>query len=98
MKKDPVKNSDRVSVTFEMPADIVAQTLVVVGDFNEWDQAAHPMKRRKDGSWARTLRLVPGIYRYRFLADGKTWYNDWEADRYEPSGFGEDNSVVVVSA
>ena len=54
------------------------------------------MKRRKDGAWTKTLRLEPGTYAYRFLADGQFWHNDPAADIQEPSGFGEDNSVIVV--
>lgn len=96
MKKEPVTNSDRFSVTFELPAEIEAENVVVVGDFNDWDQEATVLKRRKDGTWAKTIRLAPGTYRFRYLADGSTWYNDWAADGYEPSGFGEDNSIVVV--
>jgi len=98
MKKEAIKNSSKVSVTFEMPGEIGAETLALVGDFNAWDQAATPMKRRKDGVWAKTLRLEPGTYRFRFLADGANWHNAWDADRYEPSGLGGDNSVVEVEA
>jgi 1,4-alpha-glucan branching enzyme len=96
MKKDPIANSTKYSVTFEAPADIQADILAVVGEFNEWDATAALMKRRKDGVWAKTLRLDPGTYTYRFQADGRVWHNDPDADGYRPSGLGEDNCVVVV--
>jgi 1,4-alpha-glucan branching enzyme len=96
MKKDPVANSTKISVTFEAPAEIQAESLAVVGEFNAWDATAAPMKRRKDGVWAKTLRLDPGSYCYRFLADGQVWHNDPAADGYQPSGHGEDNCVVSV--
>ena len=67
MKKDPIANSNKYSVTFEMPADIQAATLAVLGDFNDWDATAF-MKRRKDGGWAKTIRMAPGTYRFRYLA------------------------------
>jgi len=98
MKKKAIKNSRKVSVTFEMPAEIEAKTLALVGDFNDWQENATMLKRKKDGTWAKTLRLEPGTYAFRYLADGTTWHNDWAADRYEPSGMGEDNSIVVVEA
>jgi hypothetical protein len=44
------------------------------------------------------IRLEPGAYAYRYLADGVRWLNDWSADRYEPSGLGDDNSVLVIDA
>jgi 1,4-alpha-glucan branching enzyme len=96
MKKDPIANSTKYSVTFEAPAEIQADILALAGEFNNWDATAALMKRRKDGVWAKTLRLEPGTYNYRFLADGQAWYNDPEADGYQPSGLGEDNSVVVI--
>lgn len=96
MKKDPIARSTKVSVTFEMPADIQAGTLSVLGDFNGWDAASGLMKQRKDGTWAKTIRLAPGAYRFRYLASDGAWYNDPDADGYEPSGHGEDNCILVV--
>lgn len=96
MKKDPITNSTKFSVTFEMPAEVQAESLAVLGDFNGWDASAAPLKRRKDGTWAKTIRLEAGTYRYRLVADGQIWLNDPAADGYEPSGFGEDNCLVVV--
>ena len=96
MQKKRVANSKKYAVTFEMPPEVAGQSLNLVGDFNNWDSSATPMKRLKDGSWAATLRLAPGDYRYRYLADGHSWENDRSADRYEPSGFGSDNCVVIV--
>ena len=96
MKKDPIANSTKFSVTFEAPAEIQAESLAVVGEFNGWDATAAIMKQRKDGVWSKTLRLDPGTYAYRFLADGQVWHNDPAADSYRASGLGEDNSVVVV--
>jgi 1,4-alpha-glucan branching enzyme len=98
VKRDPVAKSNKWSVTFELPAEIKAEELSVVGDFNDWNAAGGQMKRRKDGTWAKTIRLAPGAYRFRYVADGGVWYNDPEADYYEPSGFGQDNSVVVLAA
>jgi len=96
MKKDPIANSTKYSVTFEAPAEIQADILALVGEFNDWDATAALMKQRKDGVWAKTLRLAPGAYSYRFLADGHIWHNDPAADGYQPSGLGEDNCLVVV--
>ncbi len=97
MKKKKGRGN-KTTVTFEMrQADSEAE-VAVAGDFNEWSMSANPLKKQKDGSWSATVSLAPGTYRYRFVADGKKWLNDPTADRYEPSGLGEDNSVVVVEA
>ena len=55
------------------------------------------MKRRKDGSFSLSVSLKPGNeYKYRFFADGKTWLNDPEADKFAPNSFGTEDSVVTV--
>ncbi len=95
MKKEAIANTNKRSVTFELPG-VQAESVSVVGDFNDWDAANGAMKRRKDGVWAKAVRLAPGAYRFRYVADGQDWYNDPAADRYEPSGLGQDNGVVVV--
>jgi 1,4-alpha-glucan branching enzyme len=97
MKKEPVKNTNRWSVTFVVAPEVDASTVAVVGDFNSWDPDAAPMQRRKDGFWAKTLRFGPGAYRYRFLADGHTWLNDPDADGYEPSGQGSENCLLILT-
>ena len=66
-----------------------------MGDFNNWDETATPMKKLKNGSFKVTLELEPEReYRFRYLVDGNQWHNDWDADRYEPNPFSGDNSVV----
>ncbi len=95
MRKEAIANTNKRSVTFELPG-VQAESVSVVGDFNEWDAANGSMKQRKDGVWTKAVRLAPGRYRFRYVADGQQWYNDPAADGYEPSGFGQDNGVVVV--
>ncbi len=47
-----------------------AKAVSLVGDFNHWDPAAHPMKHMPDRSWLLTLELKHGHHRYAFLVDG----------------------------
>jgi hypothetical protein len=55
------------------------------------------MKKRKDGSFSRTVSLKPGKeFRFRYLLDGERWENDWAADKYVPNVFSTEDSVVVV--
>lgn len=86
----------RVRVTFSMPAAIWADTIHLVGEFNNWNTRATPL-RLSDNGWLVTLELEAGqAYQYRYLVNGTEWHNDWNADRYEPNEFGGDNSVVVT--
>ena len=97
MKKSYTKTGRSCRVTFELPAQADADTVALCGEFNEWDAAKHPMKRRKDGSFSITISLKPGNeYRFRYLVDGERWENDWDADKYVPNEFGTEDSVIVV--
>ena len=47
-----------------------AKTVSLVGDFNQWNPAAHPMKQMPDRSWLLQVELKHGHHRYAFLVDG----------------------------
>jgi hypothetical protein len=100
MKKIRSKTQKTCKVTFCLPHEAVrdAQSVCVAGDFNNWNIYANPLKRRKDGSFSLTIELVRGReYQFRYLIDDMYWENDWAADKYRASTFGDcDNSVVVV--
>jgi 1,4-alpha-glucan branching enzyme len=84
-----------VHVTFELPAEVDARQVALVGDFNSWSTTAHLLERHDGGRYRTTLALEPGrVYRFRYLLDGERWENDWAADDYEPNAFGGEDSVV----
>jgi 1,4-alpha-glucan branching enzyme len=47
-----------------------AKNVSLIGDFNKWDPAAHPMTRRPDGNWYIRMELPHGHHQYLFLVDG----------------------------
>ena len=98
LKKQHLKSRPVVKVTFQLPKDAAsgASSVALVGDFNGWNVYATPMDRLKDGSFKKVLELQPGqVYEYRYLIDETKWENDWDADRYVRSAYGNcDNSVV----
>jgi 1,4-alpha-glucan branching enzyme len=94
--KRPV-GEHRVRVTFTMPAGIWADSIHLVGDFNNWNTSATPL-RLDDSGWHASVDLeADRAYHYRYLIDGSEWHNDWQADCYEPNEYGGDNSVVLTS-
>ena len=100
IKKQYLKSRDICKVTFRLPA-VAAHTaseVHLVGDFNDWDTKSLPMKRLRSGEHTLTVDLEPGReYHYRYLIDGNRWENDWHADRYERTPYGDaDNYVVAV--
>jgi len=99
LKKQYLKSKPLCKVTFSLPKDVApkAKKVTLVGEFNEWNTAALPMKKLKDGSFKVTCDLSVGSeYQFRYLIDGKTWENDWSADKYVYNGLSEDNSVVIL--
>jgi 1,4-alpha-glucan branching enzyme len=63
-------------MTFNVTKDIggAARKVHLVGDFNDWDSVAQPMKRKKDGSFRFSLDLEQGRkYQFLYLIDGTIW-------------------------
>jgi 1,4-alpha-glucan branching enzyme len=85
------------SVTFSLPGDDVPGAVSVVGDFNDWDPAAHPLRKRSNGTRSVKVDLPPGTYRFKYLLEGGDWRNDDEADRLEANEWGEVDSVIDVA-
>jgi 1,4-alpha-glucan branching enzyme len=81
---------------FYLPASFWADTIHLVGDFNNWETTATPLKL-DDTCWNVTLELdADRAYEYRYLVNNTDWVNDWQADRFTSSESGGDNSVVVT--
>src|SRR5687768_704365 len=100
IKKKILKNNQICKVTFEVPKEIgkMAKTIHVVGEFNNWDRSASPMKSTKDGKFSTTIDLQTGReYQFRYLIDEDRWENDTEADRQELTIYGDSyNSVISL--
>ncbi|MFQ6059090.1 MAG: isoamylase early set domain-containing protein, partial [Anaerolineae bacterium] len=92
LKKRRFKKENVVKVTFVLPSEVEADTVHLVGEFNDW-QTSRAMRRQKDGSWRITVDLEPGReYQFRYLVDGQRWLNDPQADNYVPNPYGDQNS------
>ncbi|MCB2202914.1 isoamylase early set domain-containing protein [bacterium] len=97
LKKSYYRGGKKCRVWFYLPATVDAETVFLVGDFNDWDESAQPMKQKKGGTFYTALTLETGKeYQYRYFLDGERWENDWEADYYAPNDLGTENSVVKV--
>jgi 1,4-alpha-glucan branching enzyme len=97
LKKQYLKSKPICKVTFYLPAAVKAETVHLVGDFNNWDEHSTPMKKLKDDRFTVMLELESGKeYQFRYLVDQSEWHNDWEADKYVPNPFSGDNSVVTT--
>ena len=91
------KDKKSCEVTFDLPAEVNAQTALLCGDFTEWADASKEMQQQEDGGFSVTVSLpAEQEYNFRYLLDNQRWENDTEADAYAPNPFGTQNSVVRV--
>ena len=73
-----------------------AREVSLVGNFNQWNTLANPMKKDRKGMWKATLSLETGRYEYRFFADGN-WENDPSCSCCVANEFGGENCVKIVA-
>lgn len=98
IKKQYLKNKSAYKVFFKVPKEAGngATQMHVVGEFNQWDKGATPMKTQKGGSFAATVILESDKeYQFRYLADGIGWLNDEKADTYMRSPYENCDNCVI---
>ena len=74
-----------------------AETVHLVGDFNEWQPTVELEDLDGDGVWSGRVPLQPGVHEYMFVIDGSDWITDPNAVGYQDDGFGQRNALVAVS-
>jgi 1,4-alpha-glucan branching enzyme len=88
-----IKTHKRQSFHFTAPD---ANSVLLVGDFTQWQEKPIPMYREKSGVWAATADIPPGEHRYRFLVDGE-WRDDPECTIRVPNPYGSEDMVTHVA-
>ncbi len=82
----------RVTMRYSVPH---ATTVAVVGDFNDWNPAATPLRPAGGDRWCAVLLLDPGRYEYRLVVDGR-WIDPPGAGETSANPFGTRNAVLHV--
>jgi 1,4-alpha-glucan branching enzyme len=81
-----------VRVTFALPAEEPPGAVSVVGDFNDWNPFAHPLRRRANGNRTAAVTVPAGsMLHFRYLAEGGVWFDDESA----PARDGQGASIAV---
>jgi hypothetical protein len=102
LKKRYIKSRNVWKIYFELSGsqlaeDIEIRNVNMVGDFSGWNRSNTPMKTGRGDVYKAVLELQPGTTcQFRYLVNGKFWLNDESADSYTPSGYGEDNCVLML--
>ena len=76
-----------------------ASSVHLTGDFVSWSRDGIELEDlRGTGIWTADVPLPPGVYQYTFIVNGTEWTPDPMAVSQVDDGFGQVNSVVIVSA
>ena len=76
-----------------------AASVALVGDFNDWDPKATPLRAASTGGvWSVEVPIQPGRHLYAFVVDGAVWRPDPAAPRATGEDYGEPNSALTVVA
>jgi Carbohydrate-binding module 48 (Isoamylase N-terminal domain) len=75
-----------------------AQSVSLVGDFNDWQGGVTPLTRMESGLWTVSVPLTPGRHVYAFLIDGTLLVADPRAPQAGDADYGQEGSVVMVFA
>lgn len=75
-----------------------AQSVSLVGGFNEWQGGVTPLVRLESGVWTVSVPLPPGRHVYAFLVDGTFLTADPRAPKSGDADYGQEGSVVMVFA
>jgi hypothetical protein len=96
IKKQFVKSRKLTKLTFELPADLEADAVHLLADFNGWQPVA--FDKLKNGKWQLVQEVEPGSsYEFRYMLDHAGHHhfmNDPEADRTVANDRGTENAVI----
>ena len=91
------RQGDGQTQVFFQFKDSAAQSVSVIGTFNNWDPKGYEMSRNPvTGDWVFKTKLAPGKHDYVFLVDGEKVYTDPNADLHQKDEYGNSNSVLFV--
>ena len=72
----------------DLPPDLTS----AVGDFNDWNPFAHPLRRRANGTRSAAVTVpADSMLHFRYLAEGGVWFDDDTA----PAWDGQDPGIAV---
>lgn len=87
IKVDKPTRAGTVRVTFVLPAAEPAGVVSVVGDFNDWNPYAHPLRKRSNGTRSAAVTIPAGAtLHFRYLAEGGVWFDDETAQNLDTQG------------
>ena len=81
IRRTQPRGSDLVRVSFSLPLAETPENVSVVGDFNDWDPAAHPLRKRSNGTRSVSIDLPKGeTFAFKYLAGDGQWLVEPDAE------------------
>lgn len=97
-ESSPIAGASRVVTRFVLVAP-EATSVRLTGDFASWSPEGIELEDlRGTGIWTTDVPLPPGVYQYTFIINGTEWRPDPTALSQVDDGFGQVNSVLIVSS
>jgi Glycogen recognition site of AMP-activated protein kinase len=81
----PAVSSGAVPVYFQINLP-EAQSVYVVGEFNDWSQTRFPLKQAADGVWTGKRYVPSGIHAYKLIVDGEWMLDPSASDTIDMDG------------
>ena len=93
IRRTKSRTPNSVKVSFALSLDVAPNPVSVVGDFNDWDATAHPLRKRSNGTRSVTVELAEGeSVQFKYLGENGDWFPEHEADGAVVNEWGEVNS------
>ena len=89
-----IRPDEQGNVLFHLAGYTDRKKVILSGNFNNWDEQDLLMHKTADG-WELRLALKPGIYEYKFIADGE-WLHDPANRDKKINEHGTFNSLLYV--
>lgn len=97
IEKQRKARSRKVKVRFSIPKEWMDRAVSVVGDFNDWDPTATPL-RKKGGVRTVAVELEAGrTYRFRYLDELGRWHDDPAADDVAANDLGGFDCILDLT-
>lgn len=97
IRRRKIAGSSIVKVSFVLAGDDSRLPASLVGEFNDWDPAADPFRRRSNGTVSAVVSLQQGeSFRFRYRSHDGSWFDEENADGYEANSYGTNDCVVTV--
>lgn len=97
MAPGPNLTPSGVVFVFKPDGGAKGKKIFLAGTFNDWNPANPKFLMTDDGNgtFTITVKLFPGTYQYKYVADG-TWIKDPASPSDAPDGYGGRNSKFDV--